>query len=394
MITITDKANCTGCSACYAICPKHCITMCPDAEGYLYPSVDINLCIDCGACENVCPINKNIPTGERKIIAFAVQNRNEVIRKESASGGAFSAFATTVLKKDGIIFGGCFDKNFNVYHDSVHTQDDLKKLRCSKYVQSDMRDTFSDVKAFLKQGRPVLFSGTPCQVCGLKSYLKKNYDNLITIDLICHGVPSPGLWNKYLKWISDKEKSKITYVSFRDKYFGYAGSTMAIGFENGKTKYQSQSIQFFKYTFFQNLNNRPSCFNCKFKTINRNADITLYDCWHINKFNKDMDDDCGTTMTLLHTEKGENLFNETQPLIYYCKANVDKAIELDGIMATQCPPKNPQREQFFDDVNSMQYEQLIRKYFPLSPKRYLVQLTKPFLYKIKILNHIKRILQK
>lgn len=394
MITITDKSNCMGCSACYAICPKHCITMCPDVEGYLYPSVNINSCINCGACENVCPINKDIPTKDKQTIAFAVQNKNDVIRKESASGGAFSAFATTILNKGGIVFGGCFDENFKVHHDSVHTQDDLKKLRCSKYVQSDMRNTFANVKTYLTQGRLVLFSGTPCQVSGLKSYLKKNYDNLITLDLVCRGVPSPGLWEKYLKWNSVKEKSKITYVSFRDKYFGYAGSTMAIGFENGKIKYQNQGIQFFKYTFFQNLNNRPSCFNCHFKTIQRNTDITLFDCWHVNKFDKSMDDDYGTTMVLLHTEKGMNLFNEIKPLIRFCKADVRKAIELDGIMASKCPTINPQREQFFKDVNNMPFDALIKKYFPLSLKKIIVQCFKPLLYKTGILNKIKRILKK
>lgn len=326
--------------------------------------------------------------------AFAVQNKDESIRMQSASGGAFSAFATVVLNKGGIVFGGCFDKDFNVCHDSVSTINDLKKLRCSKYVQSDMGNTFSKIKSLLKEGRLILFSGTPCQVEGLNSYLKRKYDNLITLDLVCHGTPSPGLWKKYLAWHSAKEKSPITYVSFRNKHFGYAGSTMAIGFKNGKIKYQSRAIQFFKYTFFQDLNSRPSCFRCHFKTIQRNADITLYDCWHVNAFSKDMDDDRGTTMVLLHTEKGENLFNETKPFIRFNKADVEKAIKLDGIMATQCTVPNPQREQFFKDAQDIPFEQLIKKYFPLSIKKQCIQWLKPVIYKLGILNHLKRFISK
>lgn len=394
MITISDKADCSGCSACYAVCPKHCITMCSDEEGFLYPSIDVNLCINCGACDKVCPLRKPLVVDEEKTSAFAVQNKDESIRMKSASGGAFSAFATVVLNKGGIVFGGCFDKDFNVCHDSVATIDDLKRLRCSKYVQSDMGNTFSKVKALLKEGRLVLFSGTPCQVEGLNSFLKRKYDNLITLDLVCRGTPSPGLWKKYLAWNSLKEDSPITYVSFRDKHFGYAGSTMAIGFENGKTKYQSRSIQFFKYTFFQDLNNRPSCFKCHFKTVKREADITLYDCWHVNAFNKEMDDDRGTTMVLLHSEKGERLFKETESLIRYCNVDVEKAIELDGIMAIQCPSPNPEREQFFRDVNSMPFDKLMDRYFPFSYKKSIVQFVKPFMHKMGILNKMKRIMGK
>ena len=168
--------------------------MCSDEEGFLYPSIDVNLCINCGACDKVCPLRKPLVVDEEKTSAFAVQNKDESIRMKSASGGAFSAFATVVLNRGGIVFGGCFDKDFNVCHDSVATIDDLKRLRCSKYVQSDMGNTFSKVKVLLKEGRLVLFSGTPCQVEGLNSFLKRKYDNLITLDLVCRGTPSPGLW--------------------------------------------------------------------------------------------------------------------------------------------------------------------------------------------------------
>lgn len=390
MITIKDKSNCSGCSACYAACPKHCITMRPDTEGYLYPSVDMDYCIDCGVCEKVCPISNPIAINNKETLAFAVQNKDEIIRKQSASGGAFSALATVVLNKGGVVFGGCFDKDFNVRHDSVSTLDELKKLRCSKYVQSDMGDTFAGIRTLLKEGRLVLFSGTPCQVYGLTSYLKRKYDNLITLDLVCRGTPSPGLWKKYLAWNAAKEKSPITYVSFRDKHFGYAGSTMAVGFGNGKIRCQSRAIQFFKYTFFQDLNSRPSCFKCHFKTIQRNSDITLYDCWHVNAFDKSMDDDLGTTMVLLHSGKGQKLFEETKPFIRFCKADVNKAIGLDGIMAIKSTTPNSQREQFFNDANSLSFEQLIEKYFPLSLKKCVIQWLKPLLYKTGVLSHVKR----
>ena len=392
MIIVEDKTKCTGCSACYAVCPKHCIAMRADEEGYLYPSVDLNSCINCGACDKVCPVRKPLVVNEKPTLAFAAQNKDEVIRRQSASGGAFSAFAEVVLKKHGVVFGGCFDKNFNVNHDYVKSINDLEKLRCSKYVQSNMGDAFIKVKKLLEEGILVLFSGTPCQIYGLKSYLKHDYKNLITIDLVCRGTPSPGLWKKYLQWISNKEKSKITFISFRDKHYGYAGSTMAVGFDNGKIDYDSRDVQFFKYTFFQDLNNRPSCYKCHFKTIKRDADITLYDCWHVDKFDKNMDDDLGTTMVLIHTEKGSNLFNEIKTLVRYCKADVKKAIDLDGIMAVQCPIPNPRRTQFFRDINSLEYEDLINRYFPVSFKKSIVQSVKPILYKLGILHKLKRIL--
>ncbi|MCL2327839.1 MAG: Coenzyme F420 hydrogenase/dehydrogenase, beta subunit C-terminal domain [Bacteroidetes bacterium] len=392
MIEIKDKSQCSGCSACYAVCPKKCIDMKADNEGYLYPQVNTVVCNNCNLCEKICPISKPIEIRDFETLAFAAQIKDKKIRLESASGGLFTAIAYSVLEKHGVVFGACYDENFMVEHNYASTKEELSKFRSSKYVQSDMKDIFSKAKQFLDENKLVLFAGTPCQMNGFRSFLRKKYDNLILLDFVCRGTPSPKILKKYLQHNEFLAKSKLNYVSFRDKRYGYAGSTMALGFENGKKLYSGRDLQFFKHTFFEDLNSRPSCFKCHFKTIKREADITLFDCWHVNEFDKSMDDDKGTTMVLLHSEKGNSVFEEIKATLKYCPANVEKAIKLDGIMVENSTIPNTHREDFFNDIDKLEVPQLIEKYFPLSMKKRLVFLFKPMLYKIGLLSLLKRFL--
>ena len=216
------STKCTGCTACYAVCPKNAITMVPSEEGFLYPVVDYNICILCKACEKTCPILKS-KVDDCAILpkAYACINTNEKIRMESSSGGMFSLFAEAVIRSGGVVFGVRFNENWEVVHDFTETIEGLDAFRGSKYVQSKIGNNYTICKKFLMDGRKVLFTGTPCQISGLKAFLRKDYENLICIDVICHGVPSPSLWQKYIDFRIEKSASRnIRRICFRRKDYG------------------------------------------------------------------------------------------------------------------------------------------------------------------------------
>ena len=220
MINISDKRNCCGCTACSQVCPKSCITMQIDEEGFKYPQVDANLCVDCGLCEKVCPYLNSYPIPEEKPASFACKTKDDDLRGKSSSGGLFSVLATKIIQENGVVFGARFNEDWDVYHDYTETEAGLAEFRGSKYVQSDMGDCFAQVKNFLKTGRKVLFTGTPCQVAGLNHFIQKKFENLYTVDFVCHCVPSPKVWKSYLKEV--RGNATITHISFRDKSEGWA----------------------------------------------------------------------------------------------------------------------------------------------------------------------------
>lgn len=207
MIFIQDKKECCGCSACASVCPKNCITMSEDSEGFLYPHVDESVCIDCHLCERVCPMI-NHGKDREPLAVYAAKNSNETIRMQSSSGGIFTLLAERVIDEGGVVFGASFNDRWEVVHDHVETKEELAKFRGSKYVQSKIGDNYRKVKLFLSEGRNVLFSGTPCQISGLKKYLRKDYDNLLAVDFICHGVPSPGVFRTYLQEEINREAAR------------------------------------------------------------------------------------------------------------------------------------------------------------------------------------------
>ena len=352
MIIFNEKKDCSGCGACSNVCPKQCISMVEDTEGFLYPQIDSTKCIRCDACENVCPIIKGKTKKTRgsasSFVAFA---KDEQIRLASSSGGLFTLFAEIVIEQGGVVFGASFDESFNVKHTYAESIEDLSKFRGSKYAQSKIGDSYKAAKAFLDSGRIVFFTGTPCQIGGLYAYLRKDYDNLITQDLICHGVPSPMVWRKYLEYCEKSANSSIKKISFRDKTLGWKHSSLKIDFEDGKTNSTPNDENQYMQVFLKNYCLRPSCYDCAFKTIDRQADITLADAWYWGDNDRfgEMDDDKGISAVFINSQKGRTIFERIKDRIEY--KHVDSSVLLKHNPAMVSSAKLPSiRDGFLKNV--------------------------------------------
>lgn len=308
MINITNKVECCGCGACEQICPFGSIKLEPDSEGFLYPQFIDNSCVNCGLCRGVCPCLKS-QIGKTPILDYAAINLDDRIRESSSSGGIFGCLANHVLSNKGVVYGANFDVDYNVEHSYIEKSKHIKKFLGSKYIQSRTSNSFKEIKTFLDSGVLVMFTGTPCQVSGLKSFLRKDYNNLITVDFICHGVPSPGVWQKYIKEIA--RGKVINDVLFRDKVKGWNNFSLTISTDKESETY-SQTFHDDPYMqlFLNNYILRPSCYACKFKCGCSGSDITLADFWHIENEIPDMFDDKGASAVLINTEKGIALFND------------------------------------------------------------------------------------
>jgi len=393
MIQIIDKEKCCGCAACFNACPKNCITMRSDEEGFLYPFVDETICNDCGICEKVCPELHPVKESIVEQKAFLVQHKNGNIRKESTSGGAFTAISEYVIKQGGVVFGVAYDKNFHVIHKFVENTEDLRFFRNSKYVQSIVGDTFSQAKEFLKLGRLVCFSGTPCQIEGLKKYLNKEYVNLITVDIVCRAVPSPLVWDKYLSFQGVNSKN-TNNILFRDKkYFGYKYSVMSIYNQNNKEKYHDGiDTDVMLRAFFSNVCDRPSCYSCSFKKRYRISDFTLWDCFDVAKFSKKLDDDKGTTRILTHTEKANQILEKISDKVIIERIDVELAIA--GVREMiKSVPTNPKREVFFKDLSVLEPSVFFRKYFPNNIRARLEKNARIVSYKLGVYQLMKNIVK-
>lgn len=330
MIQIEDKAKCCGCGACVQRCPKNCILLKEDGEGFLYPVVDKDNCVDCGLCEKVCPV---LNQGEERkpLYVYAAKNEDEEIRKKSSSGGVFTLLAVQVIKNGGVVFGARFNENWEVVHDYSETEEGLSAFRGSKYVQSKIGETYKQVEEFLREGREVMFSGTPCQISGLKLFLGKRYENLLTVDVICHGVSSPMIWRMYLKELlarqGDGKNSVLSHsippflksirdiscIDFRNKELGWKKYSFALtlsvpsnghGVKNTVLLSEPYTQNLYMKGFLSDLYLRPSCHACPTKSLKSGADITLGDFWGIQNIFPDIDDDMGVSAVLLNTEKG------------------------------------------------------------------------------------------
>jgi coenzyme F420-reducing hydrogenase beta subunit len=360
VINITKKEECAGCYACVNICPQNCIIMKTDIEGFWYPVVEVDKCTNCNLCDKVCPIiNKHNEKNEP--LAYSCFNKNEEIRLKSSSGGIFTLIAEEIIAKGGIVFGARFDSNFKVIHDFVDNVEDLELFVRSKYVQSKIGETYKIAKNYLKEGRRVLFSGTPCQIAGLKSFLMKDYNNLLTIDLFCHGVPSPKVWEKYVAHMENSVGSKMVSVSFRSKEKGWKLFSMSANFENGFKHSEPLNEDLYLVSFLKDLSLRPSCYNCQFKGINRISDITLADFWGVENILPDMDDDRGTSLILINTGKGHEMFQKIKSKMLYKEVNLDKAV-LYNPNAITSVRYNPKRDKFFQDLDQFPFDQIVKKY--------------------------------
>lgn len=321
--------NCCGCTACSAICPKDAIKMSENEKGFLYPVVNEDKCIDCGRCISVCQLTHDSNYPELQSI-YAVRNLDGVTREKSSSGGVFSLLASYIENKNGVIYGAEFDKDFGVKHCRAEKEAEWIKFTRSKYLQSDLNSVFYSVKQDLENNKYVLFSGTPCQIHGLKLFLNnKNDDKLLTCDIVCHGVSSPKIWKQYLSYVEKKTKKKIADVNFRNKKdVGWHNSTIMISDTNNEVLInESQSKNFYFLLFFNHLILRHSCFNCKFANFNRPGDITIGDFWGIEKNYAFFDDDKGTSLVLLNSQKGHNFFNEIKCKTQYIEVDKDKCLQ-------------------------------------------------------------------
>ena len=379
MVKITDLTKCSGCSACASVCPKSCISMVRDKEGFTYPKVNEEICINCGLCEKVCPIiTPKETTGPIKA-AYAALTKSESIRENSSSGGLFYELAMTIIKDGGIVFGACFDKDMRIVHGSAQSEEELFRLLGSKYAQSDTSDIFPGVKEALNSGRAVLFSGTPCQVAGLHSFLKKPYDNLYCIDLICHGVPSPKIWESYISSKENKACSKLKSVCFRCKDSGWRGYSVKLVFENGYVyKKKAYDDCYFK-AFLGDLATRPSCYDCHFKGENRYSDITLGDFWGIEHVAPDMDGNKGTTLVMIRTEKGNTLLEKVRERITLKEVDFNASISKNTAYSKSClKPKG--RDNFIEELNqSGSFESAVKRYTKPTLKTKIKRLIKKFL---------------
>lgn len=367
MIEIENKELCSGCHSCYNACPQKCIEMKADSEGFLYPVVNKEKCINCGLCENAC-LMLNEYKANPKGKAYACINKDEDICFNSSSGGIFSLIATEILSDGGVVFGAAFDDDLNVHHIEVDDIKDLNLLRGSKYLQSCIGNTYKKVENYLKEDRIVLFSGTPCHISGLKSYLKDDYENLITQDIICHGVPSPYAWQQYLKFrekTAGKDIDKNILPSFRLKDNGWKNYLLSIKFVDGKEYKCIASQDIYIKAFLNNLCLRPSCYSCHSKSIQRESDITLADFWGIENVLPEMFDDKGTSLVLVNSEKGQKLFESIADKMKFEEVDIDEAIKYNSA-AIKSAYYHKNRDKFMKLIQNTQFDKAVNKCLKIS----------------------------
>ena len=369
MILLENKKDCCGCAACVQICPKQCIQLMEDNEGFLYPKIDQLACIDCGRCDLVCPVI-NQSEKRKPIKIYAAKNRDEQIREESSSGGIFTLIAEQVIMEGGCVFGACFDDNWGVVHDCREKIGDLGAFRGSKYLQSEVRDTYNQCKKYLKQSRKVLYSGTPCQIAGLKKFLNKDYSNLLTVDFICHGVPSPKVWQLYKQELLDKyndiysqNTSELTNISFRNKTEGWKKFSFI-----ANIKLSTKEDVIFRETldnniymkgFLRDLYLRPSCYECPSRNFKSDSDITIADFWGVENELKEFDDDKGVSLLMINTLKGESELSKLDSNIQLILSSYEQALRGNPSMENN-PSMHKKRDSFFADLEKKKLSELIK----------------------------------
>lgn len=372
MINIQDKRKCCGCTACASVCSHHCISMVEDAEGFKYPQVDAEKCVNCGLCEKVCPMLHPESDNEVRNVIGA-KHKDAVVRKDSSSGGAFSLLAEEFISNGGVVVGCAMDENLQAKHIICTNKKDIVRLRSSKYVQSNMDGVYPQVRKMLREGRKVLFSGTPCQVAGLRRFLIKPFDNLYCIDILCHGVPSPKLFREYKEMMEAKYKAKANFVSYRCKKKEWKRLYIDLKFDNDKEYFKSATFDPYMQLFLGNMSQRSSCFHCPFTTTNRQGDISLGDFWGIGRDHPELDDDKGISMILLNTAKGEELFSGIKHDIVSFESNINQAIAGNKVLIENITGEE-KRNHFYADYVSEGLYGAFKKYtikYPMWKQLYI-----------------------
>ena len=358
MIKIKDKESCCACYSCYNICPHNAIKMIEDEKGFKYPDIDKEKCTNCGLCKKKCPILNKKENEKNNPKAYAAYNKDEKIRIQSSSGGVFTLLAEYILNNNGVVVGAAFDEKFMVKHIIINNTKDLSILRTSKYLQSNIGNIYKEVKDLLNSNKLVLFTGTPCQINGLFAYLGKEYENLYTQDIICHGVPSPKVWRKYLEYRKSKDNKEPIKINFREKTEGWKLFSLIFKYSDEKKYEKNQTQDLFMQAFLRDACLRDSCYACSFKEKNRKSDITLADFWGIQNVLPEMDDDKGISLVIVNTEKGKKLYEEIKENTVYKEVDFDKSIEFNSAMYKSAQ-KPKLVDKFFENLDKLEFDKLV-----------------------------------
>lgn len=384
MIDIQKKVDCCGCNACGDACPKRAISYKTDSEGFWYPGVDIDKCIDCGLCEKVCPIInvKDLKKNDLpESICYAAEHKNLEVVFDSTSGGLFSALADIMYKSGGYVGGAVFNEDFKSVRQYIsNDKQDLPRLRSSKYLQSSLDGFYCIVRDLVKAGEHVLVCGSPCQMAALRAFLRRDYENLIIADYICRGINSPKVWGKYIDSFEERYGHKVVYAKAKSKEYGWRNLTQKVILDDGKSYYEtSDQSNFTKGYLRTGVYCRPSCYDCKFKGYPRMSDITLADFWGIEKVNTSMEKDLGTSLVMINSKKGERYFETVKGRINYVQVPFNSIEAGNRSLNLSVEPPKVSRNEFFEDLDKMTFLQISEKY--ISPN------------KIRIKSQVKEILK-
>ncbi|WP_304153457.1 Coenzyme F420 hydrogenase/dehydrogenase, beta subunit C-terminal domain [Megamonas hypermegale] len=356
MELVKNKAQCCGCTACKSICPKQAIEMIEDEQGFLYPEINKEKCINCGLCKKICFYQsgyKVLDDHLDRIETYAVKHKDLKIRIASRSGGIFTALSDEILNQNGIIYGVGYEKGFRVCYKRAETKEQRDEFRGSKYVQSEVGDIFKQIKMDLDNGKKVLFSGTPCHVAGLARFIR-NKENLFLVDIVCHGTPSPKVFKDYIRFLEKKYGGKVEQFDFRDKSFGWNTHIESFVINKEKIAKTIYTDLFYKHIMF-----RESCYNCQFTNLNRPSDITIADCWGIEKNRPDVNDNKGVSLVIVNTEKGKKLYKNIMFEIEQYEVDIKDYLQPQ----MQYPNKKDKRyEEFWNDYKERGFEYITQKY--------------------------------
>lgn len=385
MIQITDKAKCCGCNACGDICAHHAITFQTDIEGFWYPVVDKEKCVDCGLCEKVCPMLSQTSSAVYNEVpqVIAAYTKDEAIRMDSTSGGLHSTMAKEWYTEGGYVGGAVFQQDHTVRHLISNNEGDLDRIRSSKYLQSDMSGLYKEVCGLLKKGEKVFFCATPCQIQALHNFLRKDYPNLLTADFVCLGVNSPKVFLAYMDMLERKYKSKAVRIKFKNKRWGWHNFSIRVDFANGKTYCKDKSHDPYFVGYCTNhLFTRPSCYVCPFRKFPHHSDITLADFWGIEKLEPSMDQDKGTSLLFINTDKGKRMFNKVRESVIWKQFTMDDVKHVYPNMFEHTPMEHGSRGAFFSELGKRPFEYVANKYFSMPT------------WKRRLMSYVKRIAKK